>query len=176
MKNYRTHIFLVGVFILFSNKVVTSTEITTASFATPTVIQTSGSILEMNDMEFHLFGLSDSPALSVGDLLSNASDSDLILKLTDTPLNFPNPFRNISGTEMQYTLNKDATIDFLLFNLAARQVLKKTFPSGFPGGSSGPNHVSLTGSEMSGLPAGLYYYLLLADGSVLGKGKMVLLP
>lgn len=153
-------------------------EITSLSFNAPLASSAgSGKSMQIDDMEFALFGSSDSPAFNLNhDLLSNTTAADVVLKITDTPLNYPNPFRFANGTQLQYTLNKDADVDFILYNLAARQVAKNTFRSGFQGGSSGINHPTITTRILGNLPAGLYYYLLVSEGAVLGKGKMVIIP
>jgi hypothetical protein len=82
--------------------------------------------------------------------------------------NVPNPFRGM--TRLRFGLPNAAEVEFSIYDLAGRRVIcleKGRFPAGY-------RTVLWDGRDGRGRPvaAGVYFYRLLANGSVRG-GKMV---
>lgn len=111
---------------------------------------------------------------SSGVLQVSGSSSSL---LNDRPLNYPNPFVMSTGTSIVYFLNSSATIDLHIYTAYGSQVYQQTFDSGSQGGQAGPNEVPVN-QDLVGdsWPSGVYFYLLMNDGEVVGKGKLALRP
>ena len=94
------------------------------------------------------------------------------------PLSYPNPFDpGVSATSISYTLTKAANVSLTIHDLAGNIIAKKSFSSGNNGGKAGYNAVAWDGKSDSGdwVGNGLYLYLIIADGSVAGKGKLTVL-
>jgi hypothetical protein len=103
----------------------------------------------------------------------------LALALTGRPLNYPNPFRLAStGTTLGYVLTDNAPIQIKFYSILGQMVGMQTYNSGDPGGKAGYNAVPISISTFGGntLSAGIYFYLVISDGKVLGKGKMAVNP
>lgn len=99
------------------------------------------------------------------------------VSLQGNPLNYPNPFDPSSGTYISYYLTKDSSISVNIYDLAGNNLRKIVRSAGTAGGSAGYNEVFWDGKSGSGQTAGngMYVYLILVDGAVAGKGKMVAL-
>ncbi|HTY12631.1 MAG TPA: Ig-like domain-containing protein [Candidatus Omnitrophota bacterium] len=100
------------------------------------------------------------------------------LAIQGTPLNFPNPFDPDNGpTSIAYTLSKSADITLNIYDLMGGLVVKKNFGANSEGGKAGYNEASWDGKDNGGHPVGngLYIYLIIGNGNVLGKGKITVL-
>ena len=120
------------------------------------------------------------------------SGSNLVINVTPTSelmdaikaavegklLNFPNPFPAERGTTIGYVLSKNMDIELKIFDMMGNLVSSIEKPAGSLGGMQGMNKVSIGSSNFEGmlLSAGVYFYLLIHDGKVLGKGKMAVIP
>jgi hypothetical protein len=120
------------------------------------------------------------------------SGSDLVMTVTPTSeleeataaalegklLNFPNPFEAESGTTVGYVLSKNMDVELKIFDMMGNLVSSIEKPAGALGGLRGLNKVPISSSNFGGtiLSAGVYFYLLINDGKVLGKGKMAVVP
>ncbi len=74
--------------------------------------------------------------------------------------NYPNPFA--TATQLEYTLKSRATVSLVLFDVMGRPV--RTLDAGVRDAGAYPVSVDATG-----LPAGLYYYELRANGTSVGR-------
>jgi hypothetical protein len=93
------------------------------------------------------------------------------------PLNYPNPFKLTDGTFIGYWLNGDMDVELRVYTTSGSEVYRREFASGTAdGGKSGYNRVTLNRSELGDLPSGVYPYVLINNGSVIGKGKLGVLP
>lgn len=94
------------------------------------------------------------------------------------PLTFPNPFRFNTGAQIGYTLPRDMAIELKLFSMTGRSLASHTFSPGFEGGKSGYNRIPITTSLFDGTTpsAGVYFYLLLCQGKVIARERMVIIP
>ncbi len=92
-----------------------------------------------------------------------------------TPLNYPNPFDpSTSSTSISYILSKASTTTIAIYNLAGGAIWKNTYASGAEGGRAGYNEITWNGkaSDGSTVGNGIYIYLIMGDGKVLGRGKL----
>lgn len=94
------------------------------------------------------------------------------------PLVYPNPFRQNVGAELGYELTDNMDIEIHLFNMLGNLITKKEFFAGSNGGRIGYNSIRFDLDTFDGyeLAAGVYFFLLVRNGSVLSKGKMAVIP
>ena len=100
-------------------------------------------------------------------------------KIVGKPLAYPNPFRASSGTEIGYELSKPLDIEIHVYNMLGHLVAKKIIFENDPdGGTDGWNTVAFGKSDIEGVSfsSGAYFYLIVNDGAVLGKGKLAVTP
>lgn len=124
-----------------------------------------------------------SHATSVAQAVVNSKivdDASLVPQILDTPLVYPNPFRqSISeGAVLSYTMNKDFDVEIHIYNLMSQRVFKQTFQAGSIGARKGDNRLKVNNESLLGynLSAGVYFFVIINDGNVLSKGKMVVKP
>jgi len=95
-------------------------------------------------------------------------------------LNFPNPFSfSADGkTEIGYRLSADMDIEIRIYNLVGQEMANWRIPAGEEGGDDRYNKVTIDRATFNGraLSAGVYYYVLIYQGQILGKGKMMVVP
>ena len=96
------------------------------------------------------------------------------------PLNYPNPFDpGVPGgtTLISYMLSQPANLTLSIHDLLGTPVTRMNFSAGDNGGRAGYNAVPWNGKSDTGQVAGngLYVYLLIADGKVIAKGKLMVL-
>ena len=96
-----------------------------------------------------------------------------------TPLFYPNPFDpgNTATTAIGYTLSKPANVTVAIFDLTGAMIAKQAYTADANGGRAGYNAVTWDGRSGGGAVAGngLYVCLIIADGKVLGTGKVTVL-
>ena len=110
---------------------------------------------------------------------SSLSDDDSTpLTLTKPLLNYPNPARQADGIEIRYGLSKDAEIELQIYDMTANLIFKNTYAKGAEGAKLGYNRLYLTTHSFGdySLSAGVYFYLLVNNGTVIAKGKMAVVP
>lgn len=89
--------------------------------------------------------------------------------------NYPNPFNpNTEVTTIEYTLSKDATINYYLFNQQGSVIWHKTCPAGDAGGSAGDNKVTWNGRSdfREGVPTGVYVLIITARSGERELGRL----
>jgi len=94
-------------------------------------------------------------------------------------LNYPNPFSLTEGTVFRYQLSQPTDVTIDIINLIGQKVFSKTLLANQEGGRSNQfNIVPFSSADLNGdtLPAGTYIYLLRTHKTLLGKGKLVILP
>lgn len=104
------------------------------------------------------------------------TDQELIVQ--GIPLNYPNPFDPGTGTTtISYTLSKAAGITLSIHDLRGTLISRMNFTAGANGGRAGYNTVSWNGRSDAGQVAGngIYIYLIIADGRVVAKGKLMVM-
>lgn len=95
-------------------------------------------------------------------------------------LNYPNPFTMDEGTIVGYYLSKAMDVTLKIYDMYGAEIYSEDFKAGENGGyapDDGYNRIPLDRTSFGGheLTTGVYIYLLLYDGDVLGKGKMAVI-
>ncbi len=134
------------------------------------VIRSSG--LVVLGYNYGFFGIEAGRPLSS---IQNPESNDPLIaaKVLGAPLFYPNPFSISSGAELGYKLSKNMDIEIRFYDIRANEIFRKTFLASHFGGMSGYNKVFFDRSTIGryDLPAGIYFFVLIHDGSVLGRGK-----
>jgi hypothetical protein len=106
------------------------------------------------------------------------SQDEMDLTITGEPLNYPNPFKIRSGTTIGYTLTQDSNVQIDIYNAFGYKILTKHIESGANGASATQyNRVPITYQDFNyDLPAGPYFYTILANNTLLAKGRMAIIP
>jgi hypothetical protein len=89
-------------------------------------------------------------------------------------LNYPNPFKSGTCTQIAYQLSKETDITFIVFDLIAEPIFKGTIKAGDPGARAGYNEFCWDGKNGQGKNIGNGFYLgviLDKNGRVMGKVK-----
>lgn len=94
------------------------------------------------------------------------------------PLVYPNPIEFRDGGILQYYLTMGMDIQLRMYDIFGRQIYKKDCPSGSFCGSPGENKIEINKDLFNGyeLSAGIYFYVFLYEGDVIGRGKMAVVP
>jgi len=132
------------------------------------------STLNLPDLDSRL-SWDQSQLYSAGILTIVGSSADM---LASRPLNAPNPFKLNEGSMLGYYLNTAADIELRAYKSSGNEVFRTTFIKDVhEGAKAGYNRVMLS-RNMFGqdLSAGIYPYLLISDGKVVGKGKLAINP
>lgn len=115
------------------------------------------------------------PAIEVR---SVAQTADTGVLLTSVPLVYPNPFRIGIGGVLGYRLSKNIRVEMRIFDMRGNQVYRGEYAAGQAGGLEGYNRLQINRFTFQGhdLSSGVYFIVLIADGRVIGKTKMVVTP
>lgn len=138
----------------------------------PITITSGTSALEISNVGWRETGGGGSNVILTGP--SNPTSSEGL-----SPLFYPNPFKLSTGSELGYHLSRNTSVTLKIYDILGNEFFSKTYPSGEKGGSLGYNKVPFNTAVLghSHMPVGVYFYILLDDGSsVIGKGKFALLP
>ena len=92
-------------------------------------------------------------------------------------MNAPNPFKFSQGTTLVYDLTHAADVQLVMYDVRGHMILNRSFPAGSNGGKTSRNQVVISQHDFNGfgLSNGVYFYVLITNGRVLGKGKMALI-
>ncbi len=167
----------------FSNPVQSNSSTSsgsTQSSKTTGVHTSAGGSLILKNFGFTSFGVPSDSSLDVQNL-QNGSASVVAPGVIGVPLNYPNPFRLATGTELGYYLTKNLEITLRIYDMRGRMILENTFPAGSEGGKGaqlGYNRVSLTRSSFNNqdLSSGVYFYFIIYNSAILSRGKMAIIP
>lgn len=110
--------------------------------------------------------------------LLESGTADITSSSTRSMINYPNPFRMSAGTTIYYELEEDKTVHLMIYDMRAHLVYSEIFESGQNGGrSSLPNEIPINAVTLgTSLSSGVYFYIVMSDGDVFGKGKMAVVP
>lgn len=110
--------------------------------------------------------------------LESSPTTSVSLKIIGGLYNYPNPFSFSKGqTEIGYRLSKEAYLTLKIYTLNGKEVYSQDIsPSDY--GAARYNKIQFSRSLMQGtwLAPGTYLYLLVHEGKVIGKNRMVILP
>lgn len=113
--------------------------------------------------------------------------ADVAPALEGIPLAYPNPFsmnkivnKNVSycGTKIGYYLTRDMEMRLIIYDMFAHKIYDEIYMAPDQGARTGWNEIDFNRQTIGGLdlPAGVYFFLLIYEGKVLGKGKMAIVP
>ena len=110
--------------------------------------------------------------------ISTTPQFDASLSKSKKPLFYPCPFRLKDGSTLGYQLTAAMDMELRIYDIRGNEVFKKELPRTGQGGLKGYNYVPFNQSVLghSNMPSGVYFFLLLNENDVLGKGKFALLP
>ena len=107
-------------------------------------------------------------------------DSDVVAAIDGALLNYPNPYsiNDDRKTTIVYKLSKQMTIDIEFYDMQANRIFQKTLLKGNNGTFKGLNYVEIGNETFDNteLAAGVYFYYVIHNEEVLGKGKMAVVP
>jgi hypothetical protein len=111
-------------------------------------------------------------------VLEEENDADVEPAIVGVPLVFKNPFRMSEGAVIGYELTKAMEVEIQVYNIFAHRVYQTIIPIDDVGGQKSWNEVPFNINTLNGfeLPAGVYFYLIMHGGKVMGKGKMAIVP
>jgi hypothetical protein len=109
---------------------------------------------------------------------NTAEDALITAEILGKPLFYPNPFSISSGAELGYKLSKNMDVEIRIYDIRANEVFRKTYGIATPGGFYGYNKVGFSSATFGGynLSAGIYFFVLINEGKVLGRGKFAVKP
>jgi len=114
------------------------------------------------------------------DIFAYDADADIEPAVIGEALVYPNPFRQSTrkGGQLGYELSKNMSLVIHVYDMLGRQIVKRTFNAGAVGGRKGYNKLDINSETLNGhvLSAGVYFYLLIHEGTVLSRGKMAIKP
>ena len=112
--------------------------------------------------------------------------SDGAKELHGKPLFYPNPFRfsNINketgtaGGTLQYILSQPMDIEIQMYDIFGRRIWKKSCAANSSCGKAQKNSITFNKSELNGyeMSAGVYFYIFIFEGKVIGRGKVAVVP
>lgn len=112
--------------------------------------------------------------------LEDEEDDTSELTIESKILNYPNPFSLSKDrvTSIGYALSRRATVRIQIFSLQGYLVYTLDIPKSAVGGRAGYNRVEINPQLLNGavLTPGVYLYVLMGEGKVLSKNKMVVTP
>ncbi len=98
-------------------------------------------------------------------------------KLASTPLFYPTPFHLREGSQLGYKLTGNYDIELRIYSMHGYELYQVSYPAGIPGKttSTSYNTIAIGTNELgSTLPSGIYFFVLMSEGNVIGKGKFAL--
>ena len=116
-----------------------------------------------------------------GDLVIETKDvSDLFIipEIFGVPVVFPSPFNQRDGAALYYNLSKDMTIKLYVYNMFSDLVYQLDCSAGSGGGLKGENRIGFDIETLYGnvLSSGAYFWYIVHEGRILGRGKMAIIP
>lgn len=134
----------------------------------------------VNEMSFSLLDASASNRISdATPVLQSVVAEGQNKGIVGQVLNHPNPFRAKEGTTIGYYLSDNMDVTLHIYDLSGSRIYDQTYPAGSNGGKGGSaifNEIRLTTFSHRELPTGVYYYILMSDQRILGRGKMAVIP
>jgi len=144
-------------------------------------ISVSGLQAQSNSLTFDLPALDsrmqwDTSSFDTDGTIQVSGSSDKLMP--SRPLNFPNPFKLSEGTTIGYWLNESVDLELRIYTARGSEVFRTDLSAGVDeGAKAGYNKIPITRGRLGGdLPAGIYPYIIIHSGSVIGKGRLVVVP
>lgn len=100
--------------------------------------------------------------------------------LEDVPLVYPNPFKLSQGAHIGYSLTQAMDIEIRIYNMRAQEIFRTFLAANTEHTMPAPayNKFPLNYDTFGNYPlsAGVYFFVLINNGKVIGKGKFALRP
>ena len=124
-------------------------------------------------------------SISASDELGNPGSSGVFrvrviggsVQVVGPVLTYPTPFKPLSGQRatISYTLSKDANVKIYMYDVGGQIIKTFKFSSAANGGRTGYNSFDWNGVTDYGVTVGngIYVYKIIANGKVVGTGKIV---
>lgn len=98
-------------------------------------------------------------------------------RMLESPLNYPNPFslRRDGGTEIGFRMSKAVEVEVRVYDTFANEIFRDTMTTNDANKYS-TILLNSTSFGVADLSSGIYYYVVIYEGKVLGKGKMAVIP
>jgi hypothetical protein len=118
----------------------------------------------------------------IEDVLEEETLEFIKAELFGKPLFYPNPMSLNEGGTLGYQLSKPMEIEIRLYDMRLFEVYRETFSASFNGGLGGTapedyNKVNFDSTSFQGsISAGVHVFVLIHEGKVLKKGKVMILP
>ena len=112
---------------------------------------------------------------------AKSSSTTVIKRIIGNVLNYPNPVKKGANTFIGYKLSTAMPIEILIYDSTGYLIFKTNFSSNQLNASKGEgfyNKVNLrnAGFNTENFSTGIYFYIVLSEGKVLGKGKLAIIP
>ena len=134
----------------------------------------------VQDMSYSFLDPSEvTKAKEDGSFSQSISDNTGGPRIIGQVLNYPNPFKASEGTTIGYYLSENMPVTLHVYDLTGSRIYDHTYPAGSDQGTGGSdffNEITLNTFSHRQLPSGIYYYVLMTGESILGRGKMAVLP
>ena len=95
------------------------------------------------------------------------------------PLVYPSPLRINDGGFLGYSLSRDdIDLELRIYDMFGYEVIRKEYTHNSTGAFLGYNRLTLDADFFESKPvaAGVYFYVFISDGELLGKGKFAVAP
>ncbi len=112
--------------------------------------------------------------------------ADSKFELLSDPLFYPNPFRfsntntktGSAGGTLYYQLSNPMDIEIQMYDIFGHRIFKKECSANGECGRAGPNQITFNKQQLNGfeMSAGVYFYIFIYEGKVIGRGKVAVVP
>tara|TARA_A100001015_G_scaffold318276_1_gene437687 strand:- start:2947 stop:3594 length:648 start_codon:yes stop_codon:yes gene_type:complete len=112
--------------------------------------------------------------------------ADVPSELLGDPLFYPNPFRftnnntatGVAGGVLQYQLSKPMAIEIQMYDIFGRRIWSKQCAANSECGRAQINKITFNKEALNGyeLSSGVYFYIFIFEGKVIGRGKVAVVP
>lgn len=103
---------------------------------------------------------------------------DITAEIQGDPLFYPNPMRFSDGGELHYRLTTGMDLEIHMYDIFGRRIYKKECPAYSSCGKPDANVITFDKAELGGfeMSSGVYFYIFIYEGEVIGRGKVAVVP
>ncbi|NBV41808.1 T9SS C-terminal target domain-containing protein [bacterium] len=107
-----------------------------------------------------------------------AAEASIKPEIIGKPLFYPNPAKQSQNPRLYYVLSKNMDVEIRIYDMLANMIFKTAINAGAQGGKEGANWLTFGSDtfDQHSLSAGVYFFLVMHEGKVLGKGKVAIVP
>jgi len=109
---------------------------------------------------------------------SQEVQANSFVRVVDKPLVYPNPFQLRTGAVLGFELSKHADIEIRIYDMRAVELYRGIYLAGTEGGKVEYNRVPIHQGLFfnAELSSGVYFFVLMSEGKMVGKGKFAVMP